>query len=260
MRFEPSQMFEPWIIRLKVSWMGRTAQRIFGAFAASLGDRVYDFALQGVLEHMPSYANDPASIALMAGDRQLDTANGESTSDIAEREPFWLLINQFRGRALGLLLGLHFTGYDGAVVIVQNGAAWSLSLPLPDFVEGWDPTPNLVKQATSSAAVGITSNVTPPTATSAGRSIPADTAFARFDDNTDMCSRFSVVFPYPTSVSTADADALKAVIEKWRPAKATCVGVFAYGTAVGAWGWPVRKWGDGTKWGSTNVTRILGSF
>jgi hypothetical protein len=83
--------------------MGRKAQRIFGAFAAAVYDKTVDWAEQGVIEHLPQYASDPKSIALIADERQLDTYPGESTAAIAARAPYWLEINKFRGRGIGIL-------------------------------------------------------------------------------------------------------------------------------------------------------------
>lgn len=193
-----SSLYESWITRLKVSWMGAKARGIFGGFAAALGDKSYDWAQQGVLEHLPGYASDPASIALEADGRQLDTYPGEPTANTAAREPFWLQIHQFRGRGLGTLLGLHFAGFDGAVLVQQNGRALSLTLPLPPFVLGhvWDPTPNLMVTQCNALAATLTSSVTPT------RSIPAGTPWFAFDGNTDFCSRFAVLFPGPALPSS----------------------------------------------------------
>lgn len=326
--------------------MGANAQRIFGGFAAALGDKTIDWAEQGVIEHYPQYASDPKSIALIADERQLDTYPGEPSSSLAARSPYWLEINKFRGRGIGILLGLHFSGFDGAVLLQQNGRALSLSLPLPDFTGNWDPTPNLVVQQTSTVGVPLTSSIKPPTVSSAGRSIPVGTKWVGFDSNTDFSSRFVVVFPsavqrittystatftgtedgsaahpWPTAtwsvpflsaftgydvivgppkvtgstppmvvvsadstgktgtgvriISTAsftgsvdvkavlpvNASLLKATIQKWKPAKATCLGVYEYRTSIGAQGWLIRKMGDGTLMGATSVNQLVaGSF
>jgi hypothetical protein len=339
-----SSLYESWITRLKVSWMGQNAQRIFGGFAASLGDKSYDWAMQGLLEHLPQYASDPASITLEASERQLDTYPGEPASAVAARAPYWLIINKFRGRGLGILLGLHFSGFDGAILIQQNGRALSLSLPLPPFSGNWDPTPNLVIQSASAIPSGmtVTSSLTPPTISSAGRSIPGTTPWASFDWNTDMCSRFVILFPgrasrpatygtatftgvedggavpwpiasWPTPLSTVvgydviagpakvtgtnfplvvsadatsktstgvrvmssypftgsvdvkaiagvDTAAMKKVVQKWKNAKSTCVGVFELRSSAGCCGWPVQTFGSGMKSGDTSINQLLGRF
>jgi hypothetical protein len=175
-----SSLYEAWVTRMRVSWMGQKAQQIFGGFAAVLGDMSVDWALQGVLEHLPGYASDPTSIALTANERQLDTYPGEPTAAIAARAPYWLQINKFRGRGLGLLLGLHFAGFDGAILVQQNGRALQLSLPLPAFSGNWDPTPNLV----------VTNLGTNPELVGAAANHPWWT----FDLNDTFCSRFAVLF------------------------------------------------------------------
>lgn len=183
-----SSLYESWVTQLRLSWMGTAAQRIFGGFAAVLGDFSIDWSQAAIAEQNPITAS-PKPIALMASSRQLDTAPGEDSADIAAREPYWLLINRFRGRPLGLLLGLHFAGFDGGVIITQNGMAFSLSLPLPAFGENWDPTPNLVRTALATLAVPMHSDRT------LSRSIPAGNSWWTFDSNTDLCSRFGILFP-----------------------------------------------------------------
>jgi hypothetical protein len=238
-----SSVFESWITRLKVSWMGPNARRIFGAFAAALGDKTADWMLQATLEHMPGFASDPKSIALIADDRQLDTYPGEPAANIAARAPYWLQIHRFRGRGLGILLGLHFAGFDGAVLVQQNGRALQLTLPLPVFDGNWDPTPNLVITPCMQLATALTSSVNPPTVSQVGRAIPAGNSWWTFDNNTDFCSRFAVLYPTPPGnypFSSPDLQRLKSTITKWRPAKATCLGVFVCTVGVFC-GWPVRN-------------------
>jgi hypothetical protein len=197
--FAPSTRYESYITSLKQRWMGKNGKRIFGGFAAALGDRTVDWLTQGLLEHLPGYANDATSIALIGNERQVDTYPGEPTTQLAAREPQWMVLGKFVGTPLGILLGMHFCGFDGAVVVQQNGNAYQLTLPLPTFTAGvvWDPTPNLVITPCSQLAVGLTSSVTPPTSTTGGRRIPSGNAWWVFDSNTDLCSRFAVLFPSP---------------------------------------------------------------
>ena len=336
-----SSTWEAWVTRLKVSWMGIKAQRIFGAYGYVLGDMTEQWCMQGTLEHLPQYASDPVSIALHADDRQLDTYPGEPSAQLQAREPYWLVINKFRGRGLGLLLGLHFAGFDGAIIVQQNGIALSLTLPLPPFTGNWDPTPNLVITQCSQLATALTSNVTPPTWKTPGRSIPSATKWFFFDNNTDFCSRFAVLFPgplpsyfifgdtgratftasdsasltwsnplsvanYPIAVgpavvtdgggpvsvyadgstetttgvtirasapftgyvdcaavgglNMADLQRLQGTIFKWRPAKATCTGVYALAQGQ-YWDWtPTRTWdGVGGTWDPSVVVSFQGA-
>jgi hypothetical protein len=65
-------------------------------------------------------------------------------------------LSKFYGRPLGILLGLHYAGFDNAVLVQQNGRAYQLTLPLPTLIVGqpWDPTPNLVITACDSSPWG----------------------------------------------------------------------------------------------------------
>jgi hypothetical protein len=141
---------------------------------------------------MPLQASSTA-VGLIASERQLDTVPGEATATIAARATQWIQLGKFAGSPLGILLGLHFSGFDGALVVQQNGASYQLTLPLPTIVPGqpWDPTPNLVRTSCSALPATLTSSVNPT------RSIPAGTPWFAFDMNTDFCSRFAVLFPGP---------------------------------------------------------------
>lgn len=194
-----SRRYEAWVTGFKAI-QGTIRKRIFGSFASVLGDKSIEWMTQANLEHLPSFASDQG-VALIASERQLDTAAGEAVSSIAARAPYWLQLARFSGSGLGVLLGLHFSGFDGAVLVQQNGLALSLALPLPPFVLGqsWDPTPNLVITPCSPLVAALTSSVTPT------RSIPAGTPWFAFDSNTDFCSRFAVIFAgtLPSSFMTS---------------------------------------------------------
>lgn len=213
-----STVYESWVTNLKAV-QGLVRKRIFGAFASVLGDKTIAWMTQANLEHLPAFASDQG-VALIASERQLDTAAAEAVSDIAARAPYWLQLARFSGSQLGILLGLHFAGFNRsgapAIIVQQNGWAYQLTFPLPPFVLGqaWDPTPNLVKTACSTLSVPLTSNVTPPTTTQVGRSIPTGTNWWGFAESrsvntnvsdTDMCSRFAVLFPGATSFNTDDS-------------------------------------------------------
>lgn len=189
-----STLYEAWVSSLRVSWMGVRARRIFGGFAAVLGDRSIDWLKQSQLERFPATASAPA-IALIASERQMDTYPGEDPADIAAREPFATRLMQFAGSPLGILMGLHLAGFDGAVIVQQNGDAYELTLPLPAFTgdpQEWDPTGNIVVTELSELAVPMQSD------RERSRHIPVGRPWWTFDSNTDKCSRFAVLFPGPT--------------------------------------------------------------
>lgn len=56
--------------------------------------------------------------------------------------------------------------------------------------------------------------------------------------------------------SAASTGVLKSIVGNFRP-NAWCMGVYAYGTSQGAFGWPIRKLGNGDKFGQTSVITIL---
>lgn len=182
-------LYEAWITRLKVSWMGLNARRIFGGFANVLGDKSYDWALQGTLEHLPVAASAP-SLSLIASERQMEVALNEPSATLSAREPYASFLHDFDGSPLRLLLGLHFAGFDGATVIQQNGRSFSLTLPLPAFGGStWDPKPNLVV----ANGPALASQLSSPT--HGHPAIPAGTPWFQLDANPDLANRFKIIFP-----------------------------------------------------------------
>lgn len=340
MPFALSTAYERWVTNLRLSWMGASGRAIMGALAAVIGDKTVDWATQAVFEHLPQYASAP-SVALTAADRLIDAGPGESTGSLATRLMYASTLWRFANRPLGLLLALHYQGFDNAVIIQQNGRAFSLTLPLPDIGPNWDSTPNQVVTACNALATALTP-VSPGTKT-----IPAGTPWCAFDSDTDFCSRFAILFPGPlpsdfTTFGTAtftgaedavpvtwnnafddtgyhvlvgpptvtdsagpvlvDADGttktttgvqvrtserfagtvdvlawrdgqnpfcdlhpgdlarLQRAVAKWRPKKATCVGVYA--VAQGKfWGWPPGPWaGSSSSWGPSSIVTLPGPW
>ncbi len=126
----------------------------------------------------------PDACGYMGDERGIDRGTTESNSAYALRVQGAWNVWPFANAALGLLLALNYAGFPGAVFVQQNGLAYSLSLPI-----GADPTTSLVITPTSTLANIMTSNVTPL------RRIPAGNSWWTFDSNTDLCSRFSILFP-----------------------------------------------------------------
>lgn len=107
------------------------------------------------------------------------------------------------GTWLELLVQLYWGGWTGAVVVQQNGLASYLT---GNPTAGVDPTPLYAEVACSALSVALTSDVNPPMAAVAGRSIPAATPWWMFSESrsanprasdTDYCNRFAVLFPGP---------------------------------------------------------------
>ncbi len=221
--------------------MGDKGKAIFGAFAAALGDETVDWLTQGNFEHLPEFANDDKSVGLIASERQIDAGPTESVEDLAARLvdaiPTW----KRAGSPLGLLLALHYAELmpnSGDVVIVQqNGRGCSLTLPVAD-----NPFNSLV----------ITELGGNPTL--------SDHPWWTFDMDDDFCSRFAVLFPngspLPGGDPLSDPEDLaraRRAIAKWRPEKATCMGLFVT-TAGTTIGWPVRIIGNGSNIGAVVVS------
>lgn len=200
MSFQPSTLFQSWASQLRIKWMSFKGRAHVMAYAAVLGDWTTDWMTAALLERMPLTAS-PTALALIASERQADTYPGEPAATLAPRLTQWMLLWRYAGTPLGLLLGLHFSGFDGALLIQQNGVVWQLKLPLPTIVPGqpWDPSPNLVTSTCPQLALALTSSVTP------SRSIPAGMPWFFFDSNTDFCSRFAVLFtsPLPSQFMTS---------------------------------------------------------
>jgi hypothetical protein len=182
-------LWETWTTRLRLAWMGPTAQRIMGGFAAVLADRSAADSDAAVKMRMPQKAGDPAVLPLIGSSRLLDQGPPGTDTDYANRLVNWIQQWGFAGTPLGVLIALHWAGFDNAVIVQQNGLAFQLTLPLPTPGPGWDPTPNLTVTSCSQLAMDLTSIVTPT------HSAPNGHAWFMFDADTDACSRFAVLFP-----------------------------------------------------------------
>lgn len=177
--------FERWVTKLRVSWMGTKAKAIFGGWAAAMGDKTRTWAIQVLYEHLPELASND-SLPLIGSGRGLPKGKIESNADYASRLPS--AIPQWRqaGSALGLLYALYLEGFGDAVLVQQNGRAYSLSLPLAD-----DPSDSLVV-----TTLGL------------DQFLPnGPHAWFTFDIDDDWCSRFAVLFPNGNSafITTATA-------------------------------------------------------
>lgn len=201
MGFTASTFYKAWAARLRVPFLAGTKGRaVMGAFSQVLGDSTIDWANASLYERLPEFASS-TPLGLIASERQLDTSAQETTAALAIRETYATAISKYYGTPLGLLLGLHFSGFDGAKIVTQNGNIYSLTTPLPTMVSGqqatWDPTPSLVTTTADALVTALTSSVTP------SRSIPAGTPWFFFDNNTDQCNRFAVIYPtWPFSALT----------------------------------------------------------
>lgn len=227
------------------------------AWLAGIGAAMDDYVAQYVAATMaqfPDYA-PPDALGVLGDEMQIDRGPNDTDASYALRLVGAWLAWKYAGTPIGLLSALYWAGFgNGAVLVQQNGLAYNLNVNL---VAGADPITDLVVTACSTLATALTSSVTPPTVSSAGRSIPAGNSWWKIDDNTDFCSRFAVLFPFAPPFypfGAVDLARLQATIKKWRPAKATCVGVNVL-TSGEMVGWPPSDTiGDGGTFGGTVVT------
>lgn len=216
----PPGPFERWAGKLRLSILDGP---ITSALACVIGDKAISWAKQAQAEHYPELSTDLASIALLSHERQLEQGPGESTASFASRLTYAVQQNQLRGTAMGMLDQLYWLGFTGAIIVQQNGLAHTLS-GVPDVS---DPTATHVATKLSAR--------------------PSDGhPWWRFDSVDAHCSRFAVLFDLaaggidPVLTTPDNLSRLQRTIAVWKPAKATCVGIYV--CRVGRFiGWPLRN-------------------
>lgn len=202
----------------------------FVAAFASCKDAVLERCLQSVKAKYPGVAPADA-LAAIGADRQMPRGGSESDAAYAARLLDAWNIWPWAGTPFGLLHAFFSTGYTN-VVLAQpvGGKLFSLN---------------------GSGAL-VTSTATPPSWTPTYTTDP-------------FWSRFDVVFPSPLpaswisggvpSSSSSEANFIRALIQAWKPAHATCNRIVIV-TSGKIWGYPVTQvWGAGTgSWGSSTTT------
>lgn len=179
--------FERWATQLRLSWMGQRAQRIVGGWAAVLGDKTLEWARQAQLEHLPEHALDAKSLALRASETGIEPGPNEVMSDLATRLTYQRILNQLRGRPLGLALALHYAEFPGFVIVQQNGRAWQIT--------GTPVLDDLVDAVAPPSWVTMTELGTNPV-------ISGSPPWWLIDTDLAFCSRFGVLFPGPVFPSS----------------------------------------------------------
>lgn len=182
---DPSNFIE-WWKNLPIPWL---VSGDVGEDEATANGTVVDAQVslvkQATLARMPGRAPEDA-LAHIGGDRQLLRGPTEASDNYRTRLRTAWDDWARAGTHLELLVQLHWIGFPGAVIVQQNGLSYTLSGPP---TAGVDPTSLLVIADTATLTADLTSSVTP------GRSIPAGTPWWTFDNNTDFCSRFAILFP-----------------------------------------------------------------
>jgi hypothetical protein len=196
-----------------------------------------------VKARMPELAPSDAldNIGNERGLIQQGTIAGSAESNTAfgtRLKTAWDTAWPYAGTPLAILLQLYYSlGYTDVGINQQNGLSYSITTP-PNA----DPTTSLVV----STAPNLVTPATP--APPYTKTIPAGNPWFRFDDKTDFCSRFAVVFSSPLPGTwgggvppVSELNAIRKIIQQWRNAEATCVGIYVHISG--------NRWGDGGVWG-----------
>jgi hypothetical protein len=250
-------IYETWGRSLRFSFSGLGFKAIFGAFGKVLGDRSLDDAKAAIMERLPGFASAPAN-SLTSNDRQLVQGPSETDANFAAR--LIAARDQWRlGSApLGLLVQLHFAGFDGGVLLQQNGLGWTLTgAPvLADLVD-------LSALPSWCSRVELHTNPWIPPSTDGKPALAAGThPWGVFDGGMDgngnqWCSRFFVLFPStapdPVLGTAANLARIQRVIKAWRPSKASIPGI-AVCTVGRCFDWPVQSFDDAGALGAPTIT------
>ena len=216
--------YASYVTQIPLAWMGRTAQKIWSGFATVLGDWAEEWGQKANLEHLPQYA-DAEVLPFIGSERQLAQGPGESNTDYAERLIYWLNVWGFAGRPLGLLLALHYAGFDFVVFVQQNGRWYQLN---DTVINVANPLSNLISGDLATLPAPMTSTVTP------GYSVPQEIPWWTFDSNPEFASRFALMFEYLTpTLSAANLALIRPIVAAWKAARTTCVGLYAIDFSAG---------------------------
>lgn len=196
MAFQSSTAYQAWVQRLRLPWLGLKGRAIMGGLATVLGDKTIDWGTQANLEHLPEYAS-PLSVPLIASERQIDAGPLESSAALATRLTGAVQAWQRASTPLGMLLALYWAGFPGAVIVQQNGQAYTLQLPLlvDTSRADWPLTVNPVTSLVTTT-LGVPGTTLQPFG-GGTKPLPATQPWWTFDGNYDFTSRFAVLFPGP---------------------------------------------------------------
>jgi hypothetical protein len=235
-------IYETWITSLRLSWMGTTARKIMGGFAAALGDRTADpdvgWMRQALLERLPLRASR-ASVDMMAVDRGIELGLSETDASAAERVARAVVQSRLYGTPLGMLVALEMAGYTGATIVQQNGRYHRIDgTPQLDDLEdlttqpSWYTVSNLGNgnpaiPASTDGKVAIAALTIPWWSFG---STPMDSATNQYNSRFGLIwfsdrlpAGWSGAVTPPTSGSTPSKAAVNQIIRivnRWRPAKA----------------------------------------
>jgi hypothetical protein len=237
--------FTEWWQNLPIPWLVSGSNGTNEAMAnGTVMDGQVSLVKQAAKVTMPGQAPTDA-LPHIGGDRGLVQGPTETNNNFITRlKTAWDDWSR-AGTALELLVQIYWAEFAGAVIVTQNGLSYTLS---GNPTAGVDPTGLLTIANTSVLPKDLVP--TPPST----HTIPAGTPWWVFDSLTDFCSRFAVIFPSGIATDDASKSRLRTIINRWRPAKATCVSIISK-TSGKLWGYPsTQVWGAATgNWGGVTV-------
>lgn len=256
-----AERFVKWAKGWRLAFNDSTFRAFVRAAAAVGGDRIEEEARQAVLESLPSTASDEKSLGLFGADVGIERGPTETAADYADRLSIQAYLNRLRGKPLGLLLGLEWAEFTGAVVVTINGLAHYLSAA-PSLQDIKDAIDNMEPPTSWYTIVDMGPNPAIPAVSAEGKS-PAHGAIAAgtrpwwfYDHQWAKTHRFGILFPAPTAIDLTIPENLariRRVIRNWKPANAKCLGIWVNSTGA-VWGWPPgNMWGGGGMWGGGAV-------
>jgi hypothetical protein len=177
--------YRDYLNSLGIPWLERLVGRaVLGELGGVIDDAI-DRAKQAVKARFP-LVTPSDGLEPIGSERMLDRGPTESDLSFATRcHRAWELWAR-AGTPLGLLLALHYGGFPGGVIVQQNGYAHQLTSASLDA-----PTESVT-------ALGLLATPLTPVAPST-KTIPAGLPWWTFDSQTDVCSRWALLFPAGTT-------------------------------------------------------------
>ena len=167
-----SSKYVKWVQSVPKAWMGDTARRLWGGLARVLGDYAIDWLRRGLYQQHPELGDD-AALPLIGSGRRMYQGRNETNADFRARLPKAMRDWARAGEPLSLLWALHLEGFDGVVLVQQNGRGYSLSYP----VDNDEPRNSLVE-----TVLGTNPNL-------------SNHPWWTSDDDVAYTSRFAILFP-----------------------------------------------------------------
>jgi hypothetical protein len=197
---------------------GSNGRALMGGLGQAKDDQV-TLLKSAVKARFADYAPVDA-LPVIGGERQIDRGPTEDpTSYVARLKDAWDAW-QFGGSAYGMLRQLWAAGLTTAQVVQMNGVVFWLD---------------------NDGVTLLTSTLT---------TVPY--VFG-MDASLTFWSKFTIVFPVGTALfTTAQQDALRTVVKRWKRGAATYIGATVVQTGA-LWGVPIETWANDGTWGGSST-------